>query len=120
MFLVLLVQLPLIYPLVKSPTDKGEAVIVAYVENAFGGQFIVTVLHAVTAIISAPVFAETFMLQNIFFLSVYWLIIVVILIALFRICQFILERVVENKNGPVLALSGLLIGVGAIIKAIIA
>ncbi|QDV17299.1 hypothetical protein Pan153_19340 [Gimesia panareensis] len=119
MILILLIQWPIMYFLFDAPVVGGNEAGVRYVENTFGGQLGVTILHAVTAVISAPVLTEAFMLQTILFLSICWFIIVVFLIVIFRILQFILLRIVENKNGPVLALSGFLVGVGAIAKAII-
>lgn len=120
MGILVAIQWPIFSIIMEAPTDQGNEVVIKFIEDAFGGQIGVTLLHGVTALISAPVLAEVLMLQFILFLSVYWLLLVYAMIVIFRILQFILLRVVENKNGPVLALSGFLIGLGAIAKAVIA
>jgi len=117
-FVLLIAQYPVIG--FDSPfftLDDPQQIKLAY-ENMFGGQLVVVLIHAVSSLVTAPVLVEWIILQSILFLSVYWLIFVVLLIALFSILKFILIRIVESKNGPVLALSGLLIGLGAIAKAI--
>ncbi|NES83428.1 MAG: hypothetical protein F6K10_19590 [Moorea sp. SIO2B7] len=112
----------LMYPIAgfDSPLlneDDPEKLIAAY-ESMLGGKQGVIAVHALSALIAAPIMAEWMLVQTILFLSFYWLILVWVAIFLFRVFQFILLRIVESSNGPVLALSGFLIGLGAIVKAI--
>jgi hypothetical protein len=115
LFGVLLLQIPIMIPYFRSETlaDARSAY-----EHTFGVGGIVGA-HALTAFVSAPILAEEMLIQTILFLSLYWIIIVWCLMALFRVAQFVLLRVVESKDGPVLGLSGLLVGLGAIAKAIL-
>jgi hypothetical protein len=88
-------------------------------EDVLGGMRGVAVVHFVTAVIAAPLMAETLLNQVILFLSIYWVVFVWIMIAIFRILQFILLRIAESPNGPILGISGALIGLGAIVKALL-
>ncbi len=118
-----LVLLLLQYPIIgfSSPffTMENPAEVVEAYERLLGGRIGVTVIHAMTATLAAPVMAEWMMLQSILFLSFYWLCMVWLVTGLARIAQFVLLRIVESKDGPVIALSGLLIGVGALAKAML-
>ena len=118
-FALLLLQYPIIG--FHSPffTMEDPAQIIAAYERLLGGQIGVIVVHAVTATLTAPVMAEWLMLQSILFLSFYWLCLVWLASAGVRIAQFVLLRVAESKDGPVMALSGLLIGVGAVARAVL-
>jgi hypothetical protein len=62
---------------------------------------------------------QTGLLAVILFLSILWLVAVNAVILLFRMTQFILIRIVESPSGPVLGLSGLLIGIGALAQFVI-
>lgn len=95
--------------------DTLDEIRFAY-EQMLGGQPGVVAVHALTALVSAPVVAEWMLVQTILFLSLYWIIAVWLMILLFRFLQFILIRIVDSKDGPVLALSGVLVGVGAVAK----
>lgn len=112
----------LLYPIIGfgSPAftlDDPDQIVAAY-ESMLGGKPGVVAVHGFSAAIAAPIFAEWLMVQTILFLSFYWLLLVWIVMFLFRVLQFVLIRIVESPNGPVLALSGFLIGVGAIAKAV--
>ena len=107
-----------IHELVPKPEggfiDSG-AISEAY-ENVYFGLPGVTVLHGITAAVSAPILAELLILLTMLFLSFYWLIAVVAVMLLFRTIQFVLLRIVESPNGPVLGITGALIGIGGIAK----
>lgn len=109
LLIILLIESPIIWPLfdLESTSD---------IETYFGGKYVIIILHLLTAIISAPIMAETFLFQFMFFIGLYWTIIVYSMIFLFRFLQFFLIRIAENPKGPVIALSGLLTGIGAIVK----
>ena len=109
LLILLIIQLPIIIPLFDLNS-------VSEIENYFNGKSIVIILHIITAIISAPVMSEVFLFMFMFFMGLYWTIIVYIVIFVFRILQFLLIRIAENPKGPVIALSGVLTGIGAIIK----
>lgn len=117
-FALLLLQFPIIG--FDSPyfNEDDPAKVIAAYESMLGGRQGAIVVHAVSAAITAPVMAEWLLVQTILFLSFYWLVLVWLAISLFRVLEFILIRIVESSNGPVLALSGFLVGVGAIVSAI--
>jgi|ERR1051325_8316400 hypothetical protein len=60
---------------------------------------------------------EAGLITMMFFLSVFWYCLVLLIMALFKAVQFILLRIIENPKGPVLGISGLLVGIGALVKA---
>ena len=64
----------------------------------------------------STILAEWGLIQTMFFLTLFWFFSVLILMGLFRITQFILYRIADNPKGPVLGISGLLIGIGALVK----
>lgn len=97
--------------------DEPEQIKDAY-ESMLGGKIGTISVHAITALILSPIMAELMLIQTILFMSLYWLILVYLCMAIFRILQFILIRIVESPNGPVLALTGLLIGIGGLAKAL--
>jgi hypothetical protein len=105
--------------LIGPMQGESHAAIVAGLEHRLGGRVGVTLVHAITALISAPIMAEGLLVMTIAFLSLYWIIIVWSLAGIAKAVQFILLRIVESPKGPVLGISGFLIGVGAIIKAVI-
>jgi hypothetical protein len=118
-FALLIIQFPIIG--FGSPYFRLEdpvAITRAY-EQMLGGRVGVIAVHAITALLSAPVMAEWLMTQFILFLSFYWLCVIWLLMISFRLAQFALLRIVEAKEGPVLGLSGILIGLGAVAKALL-
>jgi len=96
----------------------NEAEIAVY-EDRLGGKASVIVVHAINSVCGAAVIVQMMLVQSIVFLSLYWLILVWIAMAFFRAAQFVLIRIVEHPKSPVLALSGLLVGIGAIVKAFV-
>jgi hypothetical protein len=64
-----------------------------------------------------PVGAEFGLLYLVVLLSAIWCAVVYIAIGMIRTFQFVLLRIVDNPKGPVLGLSGLLVGVAALVKA---
>ena len=116
-FVVLAAQYPITgFDSPMFTEEDPEKMIAAY-ESMLGGSLGVVAVHALSAVVAAPIMAEWMLLQTVLFLSFYWIVLVWAAILLFRVSQFILIRIVESSNGPVLALSGLLIGVGAVAKA---
>ncbi len=71
----------------------------------------------VSTILIGVLWAESMLILTVLILSLLWLILIPILMILFRTTQFLLLRIVEYPKGPVLGLSGLLIGIAALIKA---
>ena len=69
--------------------------------------------------VGLPIAAETVMLGVMFVWSLLWFLAVLLLLAFLRTTQFVVLRVVEYPKGPVLGLSGLLIGVAAILKSLL-
>jgi hypothetical protein len=57
-------------------------------------------------------------IQSLFYLSFSWLGLSTGAMALIKALQFILFRVIAHSKGPVLGASGLLVGLGAIVKAL--
>jgi hypothetical protein len=96
----------------QNPIERTEAY-----ERLLGGRIGVIVVHGLTAIVTAPVVAEWFMLQAILFLSLYWLCFVWVLSGIGRVGEFLLLRIAESKEGPILGLSALLTAAGAVAKA---
>jgi hypothetical protein len=80
--------------------------------------FLTSLLPAVLIfVLIGPIIAELGLLFYVIVLSAVWCAVVYIVIALMRMVQFVLLRIVDNPKGPVLGLSGLLIGVAALVKA---
>jgi hypothetical protein len=96
-----------------------EAQVVQAYEDMLGGKVGVVVTHALTALISAPILAEALFAVAVLFLSFYWIVIVYLLMLVTKILSFSLERISAAKDGPVLALSGILVGAGALAKAVL-
>jgi hypothetical protein len=116
MFFMLLLELP-IYLIQLSATHKEhQAPTAKAVAAAFHGQAVVIVLHALTAVITAPVLAGTLMIQYLVFCSLYWIILVWAVILILRSFQFFIERIVSGNQGPVLAASALLAAISSAIK----
>jgi hypothetical protein len=72
------------------------------------------IILAIVYLITSPIRFEAGMVSTMLTFSLAWLVIVLLLMALFAIAKFVLIRIVESPKGPVLGLSGLLI---ALIKA---
>lgn len=85
----------------------------------YGGTLNVVVLHAVTALLGAPVLIETLLLLTILYCSIGWMLFISLLSGLHIAGKFVMLRIAEHKDGPVLAVSALLIAAGAIIKLFI-
>ncbi len=59
---------------------------------------------------------EVYLSYIVFFVSLLWLGLFALIRFLFRTSQFVLIRIVESPKGPVLGVSGLLVGIGALVK----
>ena len=70
-----------------------------------------------TLLVIGPIGVESALLFVIIVLSAAWCAIVWIGLGLIRTMQFILLRIVDNPKGPVLGMSGLLVGIAALVKA---
>jgi hypothetical protein len=117
--LLMLVQYPIIgfdSPVFTASDAKDMA---SSYEKMLGGQVGVYLVHAATALVAAPAIAELLLLQVILFASLYWLCLVWIAAIIFQVLRFLLMRIAESKDGPVLALSALLVAAGAIAKAVL-
>lgn len=99
----------------EAPPTAAE---VAAYEDGFGGTTGVTVVHAVSALVMAPFLAESTALGATLLFSFGWVLGVILLIVVFRVAQFILYRIEQSRSGPILALSGILIGIGVIAKVL--
>jgi hypothetical protein len=60
--------------------------------------------------------AETGLIFLMLLLSVLWYCHILLVMILFRTTQFTLFRIIENPRGPVLGISGFLVGIGALVK----
>ena len=99
-----------------EPMLSGPGTFESRFEAAFGGRQRVIAIHALTAVLAAPVLAEALLLQFILFLSVYWLALVWLIMGLHWFVKVLTLRIAEHKDGPVLGLSALLVAIGAIAK----
>ena len=97
--------------------DEPEQIKGAY-ESMLGGKIGTISVHDITAIILSQIMAEWMLIQTILFMSFYLKILVYLCMAIFCTFQFILIRIIESPDGPVLALTGLLIGIGGLAKAL--
>ena len=95
---------------------QSEAVVRTAVEAHLGGRLVAIVLHGVSAAIAAPLLVEMLLLNTMMFLSLYWLIFVVVLILVFRVVQFAILRITDNPKGPVFAISAFFVAIGGIVK----
>lgn len=109
MFILLLAEIPIIFPTMDLETGIE-------IEKHFGGRTIVIILHVLTSILAAPLMSEAFLFMFMLFIGIYWIIIIYVVMLIFRMLQFLLIRIAENPKGPVIALSGLLTGIGGVIK----
>lgn len=105
-------QFPDRYP-GQAPEDKE---LLHRFEAAYGGKAGAVLIPTIlSAIASFPVVAM-FHAFLVLLLSVLWLLLTAVLISSVQLFMFLLFRVVAYEKGPVLGLSALLIGLGAIIK----
>lgn len=109
MLILLVAEIPIIFPSMDLETADA-------IEKHFGGKTIVIVLHTLTSLIAAPIMSEAFLFMFMFFIGLYWIIIIYVVMIIFRVLQFLLIRIAEHPKGPVIAISGLLTGIGAVIK----
>ena len=115
-FFVLIMQSPIFFVMFAHSNFANPEAEARGIEIALHGRVVVTVIHAITALISAPVLAGLLMLQTVVFCSVYWLILVMLVMLVFRCVQYFIERVVAGNQGPILALSGLLVAISVVLK----
>lgn len=94
----------------------GPAFFAPGTDADYGGRLRVVVTHAVTAILGAPLLMEALLLIIISVCSVWWIILVYLFSGLHVTAKFIVLRIAEHKDGPVLGLSALLVAIGAILK----
>jgi hypothetical protein len=76
----------------------------------------VVLIHALTALFGAPLLTETVLLIMILAASVSWMFVILLLSAVHVAVKFLVLRIAEHKDGPVLALSALLLTIASIIK----
>ncbi|MBI2183112.1 MAG: hypothetical protein HYU31_20180 [Deltaproteobacteria bacterium] len=88
----------------------GPAFFAPGTDGDYGGRLNVIILHAVTAIVGAPLLIETLLLITISLCSMCWLLFVWMLSGLHIVSKFLVLRIAEHKDGPILALSALLEG----------
>lgn len=73
----------------------------------------------IMVIVLYPLLVETILVGVMLGWSLLWFINVLLLLVFLRTTQFVVLRVVEYPKGPILGLSGLLIGIAAVLKALI-
>jgi hypothetical protein len=96
---------------VVSTSDRsGRLAVVVNHEQTY------LVILAIIYLITSPLRFEAGLVSTMLILSLAWLVIVLLLMALFAVAKFFLIRIVESPKGPVLGLSGLLIAIAALIK----
>jgi hypothetical protein len=83
----------------------------------YGGKFTVILVHTLTALIGAPLLAEAGLLMIILISSIAWLLLIWLLSAFHVAAKFIMLRITEHEDGPVLGVSAMLVAVGGFIKA---
>jgi hypothetical protein len=77
------------------------------------------VVQLIIACVAYPLAAETTMIGAMLGWSLLWFLVVLLLLVSLRTIQFVVLRVVEYPKGPILGLSGLLIGIAAILKSLL-
>jgi len=97
----------------------GPAFFAPGTDADYGGRLNVIVLHTVTAMFGAPALLEALLLIGILCCSMGWLVLIWVLYGLHVAAKFLVLRIAEHKDGPVLALSALLVALGAIVKIFI-
>lgn len=98
----------------------GPATFAAGTDAEYGGRIAVVLIHAVTALIGAPLLAEVLLLILILIASFTWIAIVLVLSILHLTLKFLVLRIAEHKDGPVLAISALLLAISSILKIFVA
>src|SRR5262249_42539344 len=116
LWLVMIVQAPIMLIMFANINFDNPDVSTHAIELALHGKGVVVFLHAITAMISAPVVAALFMVQTVVFLSFYWWLVVLLLMLVFRALQYSIEQVAAGSQGPVLAVAALLVAVSAALK----
>lgn len=79
-------------------------------------QYLPTFSGYLKNLIYIPVTVEYFLFLFMFLFAVFWIIIVYIMMVIFSVLKFITLRIADNPKGPVIAISGLLAGLGALVK----
>lgn len=105
----LLVEYLLTFVVSAKPPSGAPAIVISH-------ELTYVVILSVIYVITAPLRFELGLVATMFILSLAWLVIVLVLMAIFAIAKFFLIRIVEYPKGPVLGLSGLLIIIGGLIK----
>jgi hypothetical protein len=108
--------LPLGEGVIEGSKFLGPALFAPGTDADYGGRLSVVMIHAVTAILGAPLFIEALLLTIISVSSVCWILLVCLLSGLHVTAKFIVLRIAEHKDGPVLGLSALLVAIGAMLK----
>jgi hypothetical protein len=119
LWLVLAVQSPILFVMFSHDSLENPAAEAHAIELALHGKVVVVILHAVTAVLTAPVMAGLLMLQTVVFLSFYWVVIVAFTMIVFRAVQYFIERIAAGSQGPVLAVSALLVALSAALKILL-
>jgi len=82
----------------------------------YGGKLKVLLISAITAAIGAPLLIETLLLIIILLCSIGWVLLIWCLISIHIVVKFLVLRIAEHKDGPVLGISALLVAIGALLK----
>lgn len=113
---LLVLQSPILYVMFSHEIPDDPVAEAHAIQVAFHGKAVVVALHAITAILSAPVMTALLMLQTLVFLSLYWIVLIGLLMAIFGVLRFFIERAAAGNQGPILTISALFVTVGAIFK----
>jgi len=116
---IFLLGLPPGEGVLRGSTLVGPAEFAPGTDADYGGRLIVITLHAVTALFGAPIFIEAFLLLTILICSVVWILWIFLLSGVHISAKFIVLRIAEHKDGPVLGISVLLLALGAILKVFV-
>jgi hypothetical protein len=114
-----LMGLPLGEGVFDGSTLVGPAEFAPGTDADYGGRLSVVTLHAVTAVFGAPLLIEALLLVIILICSVAWILFICLLSGLHITAKFIVLRIAEHKDGPVLGVSALLVAIGAILKFLV-
>ena len=75
--------------------------------------------ESISVLFHIPLFMLIVVLESLLILSLSWIFIYApILMIVFKILEFVIYRIIENEKGIVLGISGLLVGIGLIVKAL--
>lgn len=91
-----------------------------HLESELAPRWALVLSHAVTAALAGVVIASMLVWSGILFLTVGWALAVACASLAARSLAFAIYRIEESPKGPVLGLSGLLVGVGALAKILTA